>query len=136
MIVCDTGPLYAAADRSDAHHAQCAELLSRLSRPIVVPISVVIETSYLIERRLGPAAEAGFLTALAGRDFRVEQLSCEDLQRMAELVHQYADLPLGMVDASVVTVAERLGAAEVATLDHRHFSIVRPAHLDALRLLP
>jgi predicted nucleic acid-binding protein len=86
VIVCDTGPLYAAADSSDAYHEKCSDLLTRLPRPLVVPISVVIETSYLIERNLGPAAEARFLAELAGSDFQVEQLSPDDLRRAAELV--------------------------------------------------
>ena len=136
MIVCDTGPLYAAADSSDAHHDDCSDLLNGLPRPLVVPISVVVETSYLIEHRLGPAAEARFLTELADGDFRVEQLSQGDLRRAAALVTQYADLPLGAVDASVVAVAERLGAAEIATLDRRHFLIIRAAHIGAFHLLP
>ena len=136
MIVCDTGPLYAAADSSDAHHDDCSDLLNGLPRPLVVPISVVVETSYLIEHRLGPAAEARFLTELADGDFRVEQLSQGDLRRAAALVTQYADLPLGAVDASVVAVAERLGAAEIATLDRRHFLIIRAAHIGAFCLLP
>lgn len=74
MIVCDTGPLYAAADSSDAHHGECSDLLNGPPRPLVVPISVVVETSYLIQHRLGPAAEARFLAELAGGDFQVEQL--------------------------------------------------------------
>ena len=48
----------------------------------------------------------------------------------------YADLPLGAVDASVIAVAERVGASEVATLDRRHFSVVRPRHVGAFALLP
>jgi len=55
---------------------------------------------------------------------------------MAELVEQYADLPLGTVDASVVATAERFGRPEVATLDHRHFTVVRPKHVQAFTLLP
>jgi uncharacterized protein len=54
---------------------------------------------------------------------------------MAELVARYSDLPLGTVDASVVAAAERLGARSVATLDRRHFTVVRPAHVGTL-LLP
>ncbi len=45
---------------------------------------------------------------------------------MAELVRTYADLPLGAVDASVLAVAERLRLTDVATLDRRHLTIVRP----------
>jgi hypothetical protein len=31
---------------------------------------------------------------------------------------------------------ERLNEPKVATLDHRHFSTLRPRHVDALRLVP
>ena len=67
------------------------------------------------------AAEAAFLRSLAGGDFRVEALTTADYARMAE---QCADLPLGTTDVAVITVAERLNAQEVATLDHRHFAVV------------
>jgi predicted nucleic acid-binding protein len=52
------------------------------------------------------------------------------------LVAEYRDLPLGTVDASVIATAERLDATEVATLDRRHFSVVRPRHEVAFQLLP
>lgn len=54
---------------------------------------------------------------------------------MTELVAQYADLPLGTIDASVVAIAERLEVTEIATLDRRHFSVVRPRHISAFTLL-
>lgn len=55
---------------------------------------------------------------------------------MAELVAQYRDLPLGTVDASVVAAAERLKVREIATLGRRHFSVVRPAHIDTFDVYP
>jgi hypothetical protein len=55
---------------------------------------------------------------------------------MADLVQQYSDFPLGTADASVISVAERLSATRVATIDHRHFRAVRPAHSAAFELLP
>ena len=55
---------------------------------------------------------------------------------MAELMRQYRGFPLGVADASVIAVAERLEADEVATLDRRHFPAVTPAHMAALKLLP
>ena len=63
-------------------------------------------------------------------------LTAADLDRMAEVVETYGDFPLGLVDAPVIAVAERLKADAIATLDHRHFSVVRPRHLPALKLLP
>jgi len=59
-----------------------------------------------------------------------------DWGRISELVEAYADLGLGGVDASLVAVAERLGVHEIATLDRRDFSVVRPTHVDSFMLLP
>lgn len=68
--------------------------------------------------------------------FEVEPVAPSDWLRIAELVSRYRDLPLGTVAAPVVAPAERLGVAEVATLDRRHLVVVRPAHVDAFTLLP
>jgi predicted nucleic acid-binding protein len=48
----------------------------------------------------------------------------------------YPKLGLGLVDASVIALAERLGETKVATLDRRRFSVVRPRHCEHLELLP
>lgn len=90
----------------------------------------------MIERYGSPQAEAEFLAGVATGDFEPVNLTAADYARMAELVAQYADLSLGTTDASVIALAERLGVAEVATLDRRHFSVVRPRHVEALTLLP
>jgi predicted nucleic acid-binding protein len=103
---------------------------------LVVPILVVTEVAYLIETRLGPEAEVRFVGDLASGAFTTEPIAPADWLRIAELVWEYRDLPLGTVDASVVRAAERLGIREVATLDRRHFSVVRPAHAAAFELLP
>lgn len=59
-----------------------------------------------------------------------------ELARAGALVDHYADLPLGLVDATVLACVERLREAKLATLDRRHFSVVRPVHTDHLQLLP
>jgi len=97
---------------------------------------VVAEAAYLIDRQLGPVAEAGFFRSLGNGDARVEPLTASDFARTAELIERYADFPLGGTDASLVAVAERLELYRVATLDHRHFSAVRPNHTNAFQLLP
>lgn len=77
-----------------------------------------------------------FLRSMANGDLVPVELAPADYARMAELVEQYADLPLGTTDAAVITIAERLDIAEVATLDQRHFTVVRPRHATAFTLLP
>lgn len=102
----------------------------------MVPILVVTEVVYLLETSLGPKAEVRFVGDLASGAFATEPVAAADWLRIAELVWEYRDLPLGTVDASVVAAAERLGIEGVATLDRRHFSVVRPAHAPAFELLP
>lgn len=132
----DAGPLYAYVDRDDAHHAASLELLETHAGPLVVPTLVITEVTYLLATRLGADAEVRFLGDLASGAFSVEPVAAGDWLRIAELVARYRDLPLGSVDASVVATAERLGLVDVATVDRRHFSVVRPAHVDAFTLLP
>jgi predicted nucleic acid-binding protein len=128
--------LYAYVDRDDRHHQACLDLLLAHEGPLLVPILVVTEVAYLVETRLGQEAEVRFMGDLASGALVTETIAAPDWLRIAELVWEYRDLPLGTVDASVVTVAERLDIAEVATLDRRHFSVVRPTHAEAFELLP
>jgi uncharacterized protein len=66
----------------------------------------------------------------------IEELTTEDYERIRELLKTYADLKVGFVDCAVLAVTERFGEPKLATLDHRHFGVMRPRHLDALELLP
>ncbi len=86
--------------------------------------------------RLGAEAEVRFLGDLATGNLISEPVVVGDWLRIAELVGRYRDLPLGTVDASVVAAAERLHVTQIATLDRRHFTVVRPAHTPAFELLP
>ncbi len=97
---------------------------------------VMVEVCWLTEKYRGARAEAAFIDSIVTGQLTLLDVVDSDLPRIAELVRTYADLPLGVVDAAVVAVAERLGLREVATLDHRHFSVVRPRHVPAFDLLP
>jgi len=101
-----------------------------------VPELVVTEVVYLLATRLGADAEIRFLGDFAAGNLIAEPVAAEDWLRIAELVGRYRDFPLGSVDASVIAAAERRDEQEIATLDRRHFSAVRPAHTDAFTLLP
>ena len=139
MIICDTGPLVAAALSNDADHLACVRRFSDMytaRRQLLVPATVVAEVVYLLAREAGPRVEALFLQSLADGAFFAVELTTSDYGRMAELVDTYGDLPLGTTDASVVPSAERLELTEVATLDRRHFTVVRPTHVETLTLLP
>jgi len=111
-------------------------LLRQAEGPLLVPSPVLGEIGYLLQSRVGPQAEVTFLKSFGGDGFHIAELVDQDIQRMAGLVETYIDLPLGIVDAAVIAIAERLRLTEIATLDHRHFNIVRPNHVQAFTLLP
>lgn len=133
-LLLDTGPVVAAIDRSDNHHARCAALLESAEGPLLIPTTVIVEVCWLVEER--PDIEAAFLDTVAAGEIEHVPVTTTDIARMAELVRTYADLPLGAVDASVIAIAERLKLTDVATLDRRHFTVVRTKHIQALNLLP
>ena len=120
MIIWDTGPLFAAADVDDRDHSRCVELMRHTRAPLLMPIPVLTEVGYLLEREKGARAEAEFLRSIRAGQVMMVPLTAADLDRMAELVETYSAFPLGLVDASVIAVAERLNANAIASLDYRH----------------
>ena len=136
MLIVDAGLLYAAAARRDRNHQRSVDLLSAAARPLLVPALVVTEVAYLLGDRIGPHAELAFARSLEGGELLDEPVVDSDWRRIAELTEQYADLPLGIVDASVITLAERRRLDTIGTLDHRHFATVKPRHVDLFTLVP
>lgn len=134
LTIVDSGPLIALFNRSDQHHAKCRNLLMDTSRQFVVPALCIAESAYLLNARSGWRAEAEFVERVQSLDIQLPLAT--EWPRIARLIRQYADFPLGAVDASVIVLAERLNATTIATLDHRHFRAVRPAHVGSFTLLP
>lgn len=134
-MIFDTGPLVAAANLSDPDHQRSTEVL-RATSVIVVPGPVVAEAGYLIGRIGGPEAEAAFLRSISTDRYSVVAPDRLELLRAAELVLQYGDAPIGTTDAIVMAMAESRGDPLVATLDRRHFSIVRPRGFTAFDIKP
>jgi predicted nucleic acid-binding protein len=136
VIIVDAGVLIAATDVDDEHHRACSRLFDERGREFIVPATVVVEVCWMLAGHVSTVVEAEFLDSIAEGELRVEILDRVDYARMSELVTTYGDFPLGMVDASVVAMAERLNISQVATLDHRHFNVVRPRHVESFTLLP
>lgn len=134
-LVLDTGPIVALLDADDPDHHRCVALADE-HRDLVVPSPVLVEVDYWVRKRLDIKVWRTFVEDLAGGAYRLESATVADVARAAELESQYDDLRLGFVDAAVIAVCERLGEDKVATLDRRHFSVVRPRHRATLHLLP
>ncbi|MER5645488.1 PIN domain-containing protein [Streptosporangium sp. NPDC002524] len=131
----DTGPLIAVVDRDDKHHVSCVRLLEGLEGPLLLPSTILIEAGWIINRHMGSRVHAQFLD-LAVEEFELVDLVPADVRRMAELVRTYRDARLDPADVSVVAIAERLNITQIATLDRRDFTLIRPRHVPAFALLP
>lgn len=134
--IVDTSALMALVRAREPQHASVVQAISTEPGLLVVPLTVVVEASQLIARRLGAAAEADWLSRLLSGRWVIEPSPVADLARAAELIAQYRDADLGLVDATIVAMAERLGVVRLYTLDRRDFGIVRPRHVAAFELLP
>jgi predicted nucleic acid-binding protein len=135
-LILDTGPILAAMDAGDRDHQECAELLEEATEEFVIPAPVLPELDYWFHKGMGPEALLALLDEIRQGVFRVKDLDTDDYSRVFELLETYRDLRVGFVDAAVMAIVERLGEPKLATLDRRHFTIMRPRHVEALELLP
>lgn len=124
MIV-DTSALLAFFDANEPAHAAVARTIEDSSEPLVVSPFVVAETDYLVATRYGVAAELAVLRELAGGAWHIAPFGPSDLEACADVVDRYHDQEIGVSDASNVVLAARHGTTVIATLDHRHFDVLR-----------
>ena len=134
MIVADTGALIALFDRSDRHHDDVRLLYEADPDAWVLPRAILPEVDYLTSTHLGQRAQELWLADLASGAFSVEWGRPDDLSAAERICRRYKALRLGLVDAVVIAVAERLRAPAIATLDLKHFGAV--AIKGRPRLLP
>jgi predicted nucleic acid-binding protein len=133
-ILVDSGILYALFNRRDKWHEPAMTLLSAGSDDLIVPATILGETAYLLEERSQARGVIELAGWLAQPRITVEGLLPQDLRRMTLLISKHP--ALGFVDSSVAAIAERLLIATIATTDRRHFSDVRPSHVERFTLVP
>lgn len=136
MIIADTSALLALFNGSEPAHAAVREVVDAEAEPLVVSPYVVAELDYLVATRLGVDAELAVLAELSGGAYHLAEMGPADLEAAAAVVGRYRDQELGVADASLVVLAERYRIRSLLTLDHRHFSVVRPASGGRFKLLP
>lgn len=136
MIVADTSGLLALFNAGEPRHEDVRRAVEREPDPMVVSPYVVAEVDYLVATRLGVDAELRVLDELAGGAYHLAGMNEADLRAAARVVARYKDQEIGVADASVVVLASRHGTRSILTLDHRHFSVLRPLEGGRFRLLP
>lgn len=125
MILIDSGFFVALASRRDNLHAAAKAAAARYREPWVTTWPVMTEVCYFLVDRLGAAAESAFLRSVRDGAATVLDIKTRDVDRMADLVDQYSDLPMDLADASLVVAAERLGTGRILSTDERDFRTYR-----------
>lgn len=125
MILADTGAVVALVDADDRHHDELRRAWEADPAAWLLPWAILPEVDYLLASQLGAAAEEAFLADVTDGVFRVAWGDERDLAAARRIAQRHRSLKLGLVDAVVIAMAERLGAEAIATLDLRHFGAVR-----------
>jgi len=132
VILLDTSGLLSALDESQRYHHECAALVGEASPPLLLSPFVLAELDYLLMRNVGRRAQAALLEEVARGAYQLELFGA----RAKEVVEQYADLEIGLADASIVVLARRHAVTEVLTLDERHFRAMRVERRKRFKVLP
>jgi uncharacterized protein len=121
-VICDTGALLDYLVESAPDHARFRSAIDQ-ARTRYVPGLVLAELDYFLrdERR----AMELFMRDLGRGAFTYAPPTLDQLSRAIEIDRRYSDLGLGLVDGSLVALAESLGLRRVATRDVRHLAAVR-----------
>lgn len=135
VVLVDTGPLVALLDRSDRHHAACRKTFESLTEPIRTVWPVISEAFFLLDR-VSPLAFQDLLQEISAGSIELLGLDRADVPRMQELMLKYADLPMDLADAAIVSAAERENIETIFTIDRGDFSLYRPRHVKQFKLLP
>lgn len=128
--------LLAAIDRAQPGHEAVAAAIAADAGPFPLSPFVLAELDYLLGRRVGPNSQRALLADVSAGAYRLEPFSHADVRRAGEIIDRYAGLAIGLADASIVVLAERLDADDLLTLDERHFRALLGPHDKPFRLLP
>ena len=132
----DTSFLLAMSNGEDRNHSRVLEVAKNISDPLILPITVLPEVTYLLGTRMGHTPMRQFLRQLVTSNIILEAITVTDLERATEILDTYADSRLDFVDSTLVAIAERLNITRILSLDRRDFTIIRPKHCSHFEVLP
>lgn len=125
MLIVDTGFLYALIDRSDTWHLPACNALKTHEQGWITTWPVITEAVHLMMRWIGTAPAQALLREVADGAIQIWHWQADETNRMANLMQQYANLPMDLADASLVALAEHLGSGQILTTDQRDFGAYR-----------
>jgi uncharacterized protein len=136
VLVADTSAIIASLNRADAAHLSVRAALEAERGRLVVVDYVIAEVDYLALKYLGRDAEEAFLDDVLAGGWSRKVALAGDIARVLELIRRFREHEIGIADAALLAVAERLNVRRILTLDRRHFSAFKFRDSKPLQLLP
>lgn len=126
-LIVDSGFWIALGSPKDKYFRLAQEALLNYKQFVFISTwPVIIETSYLLHKRMSFKAQQVFLTNIEQGGMEVFHLNIQGhLNKCRKLMHKYQDLPMDLADASLVILAEELGHGRVLSTDQRDFNTYR-----------
>lgn len=134
-VIADTSFVVALTNQTDVNHRRIAAIYAQHTR-ILLPQLALVEIAYLLGRNAGIGTTINLLQQLPMSRFELVSATDDDVQRVADILHQYLDSKVDFVDGIVMAIAERLNIRTVLTLDQRDFRMFRPKHCQSFTIQP
>jgi len=135
-LIVDTSVLLAYFDNSEPKQAVVAQLLEQATDDLVVSPYVIAELDYLLASRHGLGIELLALRELGSGAWNLASIGTSDLTQAIGVIERYGDQNIGLADASNVVLADRYSTRTIATLDRRHFDVLRPLRGGRFSVVP
>ena len=136
MIIADTSGLIAFFSESGHQHERVASWFDKNDDVMVVSPYVMAELDYLVATRKGVDAELAVLAELSSGAYELASMTTDDVATAQRVIARYRDLGVGLADASMAVLAQRYGTRTILTLDHKHFSVLRPLDGGLFKIVP
>ncbi len=137
MIVLDTSGILASKDESHPQHAAVATVITTGDEDLLLSPFVLAEADYLLAQRLGHDAARDLLDDVSAEAYELVDFDAGDVRSAKGVIDRYADLHIGIADASLVVIAGRYETTRLLTFDQRHFRAIAPLWgAPAFTLLP
>jgi uncharacterized protein len=118
----DSGPLVALFDADDKYHTQVKKSLAAYTGRLTTTWAVLAEAAHLLS--FSPAAQIDLLEWLARGALALENPGSEDIGYIIERMKKYADRPMDLADATLMSVAEKHHINRIFSIDS-DFSIYK-----------
>ena len=135
-MLIDAGPIVALLDDREADHAACVAVVAAApDDPMITTWSCFTEASHLLHRKAGTRGQSRLWVMWKTGKLEFHNLTADEIDRSADLMAQYDDLPMDLADATLVATAETLGIRQHFTLDS-HFRAYRLADGGGFEVVP